>query len=75
MKKFFVLFAVVASLAAIPVSNVFVKGHVPTHKDQVCHRGVVRTVGSSAVAAHLAHGDAFIDKDDPDNIVFTGDAC
>ena len=75
MKKFFVLFAAVASLAAIPASNVFVKGHVPAHKEQVCHKGHVIAVGARAVAAHEGHGDAFIDKNDPDNVFFTGDAC
>ena len=75
MKKFLVLFAVVASLAAIPVSNVLVKGHVPAHKEQVCHRGEVITVGTRAVRAHLRHSDAFIDKNDFSTICFTGNAC
>ncbi len=77
MKKFFVLFAVVASLAAIPVSNVLVKAHQPAHKEQVCHNGSVRTVGENAVEGHLVHGDCFIDKRDGNagQTFFTGDAC
>ncbi len=75
MKKFLVLFAVVASLAAIPVSNVLVKAHVPAHKEQVCHRGEVIAVGAPALTAHLDHGDAFINKRTQRPPVFTGDDC
>ena len=63
MKRFLVLTIVGAALVAIPASqNVSGKGHVPSHKDQVCHKGTVITVGTRAVRAHLSHGDVFIDK-------------
>lgn len=63
MKRLLVSLAVIGSLAAIPVSNVlWGKAHVPTHKEQVCHRGLVRTVGAPAVNGHLGHGDCFINK-------------
>lgn len=75
MKKFFVILAVAASLAAIPVSNVLVKAHVPAHKEQVCHKGLVRTVGESAVGGHLGHGDCQIAKATLVPPLFTGDAC
>ncbi len=76
MKRILVTLAVVGSLAAIPVSNVlWGKAHVPAHKEQVCHKGEVITVGARAVKAHLGHGDAFIDKRTQIPPVFTGDDC
>ena len=75
MKKLLLSFAVVASLAAVPASRALVKAHVPAHKEQVCHKGQVIQVGASAVAGHVKHGDAFIDKRTQIPPVFTGDDC
>ena len=70
------LLIVVAFLVAVPASHlVWGKGHVPAHKEQVCHKGSVLAVGAAAVAGHEGHGDCFIDKNDPDNVFFTGDPC
>ena len=70
------LFAVAVAVLLAPATDVvFGKGHVPAHKEQVCHRGRVLAVGQAAVNAHVGHGDFFIDKNDPDNVFFTGDGC
>ena len=81
MKRFLVALAVVASLSAIPVSNALVKGHVPAHKDQVCHRGSTLTVGLGAADRHVAsHGDCLLpttlfNTATETNVFHTGDAC
>ncbi len=75
MRGFFVMIAVAAALAVASASSVLAKGHVPEHKEQVCHRGRTLTVGARAVAAHLRHGDIMLPKDDFGNIFFTGDDC
>ncbi len=76
MKRLIALSVVAAFLLAIPVSHLLLgKGHVPAHKDQVCHNGEVETVGSPAVPAHLNHGDCFIDKMTLIPPLFAGDAC
>ena len=63
-------------LIALPVSNlVWGKGHVPAHKEQVCHQGKVIEVGTSALADHLSHGDLFIDKATQRPPFFKGDSC
>ena len=68
------LFAVAVAVLLAPASGVvFGKAHVPSHKDQVCHRGRVLTIATPAVAAHLGHGDAFIDK--TTTTFMTGDPC
>ncbi len=76
MKRLLISLAVIGSLTAIPVSHVlWGKAHVPAHKEQVCHKGEVITVGASAMNAHMGHGDAFIDKRTQIPPVFTGDDC
>lgn len=69
-----VLFVGVLALG-FSVTQVWGKAHVPAHKEQVCHRGRVITVGAPAVDGHLGHGDAFIDKRTRIPPLFTGDAC
>ena len=76
MKRLFVLFTVAAFLLAIPLSHVLLgKGHVPSNKDQVCHKGKVITVSQSALAAHQAHGDCLLPACDFANVFHTGDPC
>lgn len=73
MKRVILAIAVAALLA--PAGQVvFGKGHVPAHKDQLCHRGEVINVGKSAVAKHIAHGDVNLDQSTPPTL-FPGDAC
>ena len=76
MKRLLGLLTMIAFLLAIPVSHlVWGQEHVPPHKEQVCHKGTVLTVGAAAVEGHLDHGDCFIDKDTQIPALFTGDAC
>jgi len=51
------------------------KAHEPAHKDQVCHKGIVLTVGSKVLKDHLGHGDSFIDKATRIPPLFAGDDC
>ena len=76
MKQVVVLLILIAVMLAGAFSAsqfVWGKGHVPAHKDQVCHVGEVITVGTPAVRSHIAHGDCFIDKNSTG--FFTGDPC
>ena len=76
MKRLLALFIVAAFLLAIPVSHfVWSKGHVPSHKEQVCHDGKVIEVGQAAQPAHLDHGDCAVPKDDFGYIGFKGFSC
>ncbi len=76
MKRLLGLSLVAAFVLALPASHIVMgKAHVPAHKEQVCHAGKVIAVGAPAVDAHLAHGDAFIDKRTQIPPVFTGDPC
>lgn len=76
MKRLLSLFAILAFLLAVPMSHVaWGKGHVPSHKEQVCHKGTVITVGASAVEGHKKHGDCRIDKATHLPPLFTGDSC
>ena len=69
-------FALALSALLLPAGAlVSAKGHVPSHKDQVCHNGKTITVSESATPAHLAHGDTQLPEDDPQNVFFTGDDC
>ena len=71
-----ILFAAAVAVLIAPVAElVLAKGHVPSHKSQVCHRGRTLTVGSPAVAGHLGHGDVQLPVDDINNIFHTGDDC
>ena len=48
------LFAVAVAVLLAPATDVvFGKGHVPAHKEQVCHRGRVLAVGQAAVNVGL----------------------
>ena len=65
-----------AAVMAIPASHMVMgKGHVAAHKEQVCHKGAVATVGAAAVGAHLDHGDCFIDKATHLPPLFAEDPC
>ena len=76
MKKLLTLFAALAFLLAISFSHqIFAKGHVPSHKEQVCHNGEVITVSQNALDAHIAHGNCPVPKDDSGCVGFTGDPC
>ena len=75
MKRILVSLAVVASLAAIPVSNALVKAHVPIDKAQVCHKGNVITVSRTSRSSHIAHADCGLPACDFANTFFTGDPC
>lgn len=76
MKRILVLSIAAAFLLAVPASHlVFGKGHVPTNKIQVCHKGKVVTVGASALADHLGHGDCQLPACDFSNVFHTGDPC
>ena len=69
-----VLFALAVAVLLAPAADVvFGKAHVPAHKEQVCHRGRVLAVGAAAEAAHLAHGDGEIQKEETG--FMTGDRC
>ena len=76
MKRFLALTIVSAALVAIPASQlVFAKGHVPTNKTQVCHKGTIITIGIPAAKGHVKHGDKEIDVDTFTPPFFTGDFC
>ena len=76
MKRQLGLAAVAAIVLGLPATHfVWGKGHVPAHKEQVCHAGGVLAVGAPAVGAHLGHGDCFIDKLTHLPPLFTGDSC
>ncbi len=77
MKKKMGALAILAafSLAMPLVTHVWAKAHVPAHKEQVCHKGSVLTIGAPAVRGHLRHGDCFIDKATLIPPLFTGDPC
>ena len=76
MRRFLGLLIVAAFLVAASATHlVWAKGHVPAHKEQVCHKGSVLTIGAAAVRGHLRHGDCFIDKNTHMPALFTGDMC
>lgn len=76
MKRVFGIFTGVALVGAIAFSPLlFGKGHVPSHKDQVCHKGETITVSLNAIQGHLKHGDCKLPIDVEGIAFFTGDAC
>ena len=76
MKRLLTLFIVAAFLLAIPVSHfVLGKGHVPSNKVQVCHKGEVITVSKNALNTHVNHGDCQLPACDFNNVFHTGDDC
>ena len=77
IKKLVALSFVAVILLAIPASHqMWGKGHVPAHKEQVCHKGTVITVGRPAMSKHiLRHGDCRIDAATKTPPLFSGDAC
>ena len=76
MKRLLSLSILAGFLLAIPVSHLLMgKGHVPAHKTQVCHDGIVNVVGTPAVAAHLSHGDITLPGTDFCCVYMVGEAC
>ncbi len=74
MKRILGITIAAAFVLGMSVTLVMAQEHVPAHKEQVCHKGEVLTVGAAAVNAHLKHGDCLIDKRSTDPL-FTGDPC
>ncbi len=62
MKRILGITIAAAFVLGMSVTLVMAQEHVPFHKEQVCHKGEVLTVGAPAVQGHLNHGDCFIDK-------------
>ncbi len=75
MKRILGITIAAAFVLGMSVTLVMAQEHVPAHKEQVCHKGEVLTVGAAAVQGHLNHGDCFIDKRTKLPPVFTGDEC
>jgi len=76
MKRFSILFLVAVLLAAFPASHLaLAKGHVPAHKDQVCHKGNVIEIDPGSVADHEGHGDIQLPACDFANVFHAGDSC
>jgi len=76
MKRVFGIFTGVALVGAIAFSPLlFGKGHVPSHKGQVCHQGQTITVSLNAIQAHLDHDDCQLPTNDGAHIFHTGDLC
>lgn len=76
MKRALFLSLLAAFVLALPASHlVWGKGHVPTHKVQVCHEGETIAVGAKALRAHLGHGDCQLPACDFNNVFQVGDPC
>lgn len=64
-----------AGLALAMNQAVWSKGHVPSGKVQVCHKGTTITVGVAALPGHQGHGDGELPACDFANVFHTGDPC
>lgn len=76
MKRYLVFAIFGAFLLALPAAQIVSgKGHVPTGKIQVCHKGRTLTIDKGSLADHQGHGDGQLPACDFNNIFHTGDAC
>ena len=76
MKRVLFLTILAAFVLALPASHqVWGKGHVPSHKIQVCHEGETITVGAKALRAHIDHGDCQLPACDFNNVFQIGGPC
>ena len=62
-------------LALSAAGPAWAKAHVPLNKVQICHAGVVITVGEAAMGNFLAQGACRLPACDFENIFQTGDEC
>jgi hypothetical protein len=76
MKRLLVFAIFGAFLLALPAAQlVSGKGHVPSDRVQVCHKGRTLTISPGSLADHQSHGDGRLPICDFNNVFHTGDAC
>ncbi len=77
MRRLLIVSIVVAVLLTIVAAQIVSsKGHVPTGKVQVCHKGSrVLEINASSLGDHLGHGDFQLPACDFNNVFHKGEDC